>query len=150
MGTPSRRRRYDTSLTASLGAVRREVAAALGMAAILFNLIAGIALSSGARANATMLDDLLGDRIVICTAGGMLVLDRDGTPLRREMTPDQLCVFCLPLVSGTGLAATAPAPALPPPVATLHIGDVPLAVVSVPPLVRATSPRGPPAAVATV
>jgi hypothetical protein len=141
-----RRRIYDRSTNPSRGSVRREVASALGLLVILFNLVAGTLLASTARSGAApFLDEMFGDRIVVCTGAGMIVLGADGKPVSEPGAVEPLCVFCLPLVQGG-----ADAPVL------VALVDAPLRfeletplveTVLAPngaPVVRAASPRGPP------
>lgn len=144
----ARRKTYDTSTDPSRGRIRREVASALGLLVILFNLVAGTLLASSANAaNAPFLDEIFGDRIVICTGAGMIVLDAQGNPVPQDGTVDPMCVFCLPLVAG---GADAPV--------VVALLDAPLAFepetwvveTHVAPrlsrLVASASPRGPPLA----
>jgi hypothetical protein len=113
MTQTSRRKRYDLRLDRALGRARREVASALGVLLIVFNVIAGIGLGASAKADSPMFADILGDRIVICTAFGMVVVDHEGRQLSSQAPhspPDHLgpqCVYCLPLLQGN---AVAPAP----------------------------------------
>lgn len=143
------RRNYDLSTDRALGRLRREAVSALGVLIVAFNLIAGIAVASSSAAGlAPYLEESFGDRIVICTGAGMIVLDAEGNPVRRDDGVDTLCAFCLPMVGGIADA--------PPPVALL---DAPAAVEPALPaadaailfvaparVAGATSPRGPPLA----
>ena len=139
--------RYDTATDPSRGWIRREVASALGMLVILFNLIAGTAVAATTAGGAPFLDDAFGDRIVVCTGAGMIVLDAEGKPVDGGDTIAPLCVFCLPLVGGAVDAPAAtvavvlvrarePAPA----VAERHAPPTPTV------LQPTGSPRGPPRA----
>jgi len=117
---------------------------------ILFNVVAAAALPSSALANrAPFLDGALGDRIVICTGFGMMVVDRDGHPVKTAPgDPQPLCPFCLPLMQG---AVDAPA---------VHSGDLDAPRIAGEAallfdatdiavshrLVASASPRGPPGA----
>ncbi len=142
------RRIYDLSTDRALGRLRRDVVSALGVLIVAFNLIAGIAVASSSAAGlAPYLEESFGDRIVICTGAGMIVLDAEGNPVRRDDGVDAVCAFCLPMVGGIAdapppVALDAPAavePALP---------DADAAILFVAParVAGATSPRGPPAA----
>jgi hypothetical protein len=98
------RRSYRTSLSWRTGAVRRELAAAAGMLALVFNLLATIVLS----ANPVLVrgsDDGAPVRWAVCSpmttsASGELPSGEGGHPQ---------CVFCTPLFSG---AIDAPCPAV--------------------------------------
>jgi hypothetical protein len=113
MKQTSRRKRYDFRLDRALGRARREVASALGVVLIVFNVIAGVGLGASAKADSPMFADILGDHIVICTAFGMVVVDHEGRQVSGQVPhnpPDHLgpqCVYCLPLLQGN---AVAPAP----------------------------------------
>ncbi len=143
-----RRRSYDRSTDPSRGAVRREIAAALGLLVILFNLVAGTLLASTARSGAApFLDEVFGDRIVVCTGAGMIVFGPDGRPETESGTIEPLCVFCLPLVQGGADAPTLVALIEAPRrfEAEIRLVETVLAPKSVP-IVRSASPRGPPLA----
>ena len=102
MKRSARNRRYDISTCASRGRWRRNVAAFFGLWVILFNVAAAAALPSSPLASrAPFLDGALGDRIVICTGFGMVVVDHDGHPVKTPTgEPQPLCPFCLPLMQG--------------------------------------------------
>ncbi len=146
MTGPDRRKVYDTSTDPSRGRIRREVVSALGLLIVLFNLVAGIALSSSANAaNAPFLDQIFGDRFVVCTGAGMIVLDADGNPVSQDGAVEPMCAFCLPLMQGTSdapvVVAVLEAPL--PFVAETFVVET----VTATPVVRPTasaSPRGPP------
>lgn len=141
-----RRKVYDTSTDPSLGRVRRKIVSTLGLLIVLFNLIAGIALSSSASAaNAPFLDEIFGDHIVICTGAGMIVLDADGHPMSQNGAVEPMCAFCLPLMQGRAdapvVVAVLEAP-LP-----FVAETVVVETVATTPVVRVTTsalPRGPP------
>lgn len=150
------------------GSGRRVFAAWLGLFLLAWMVVAGSVLpverardSASGAAMAGFAQELLGDRIVICTAGGMVALDRntgqildDGpasVPGQDNPVPDShghgsLCLFCLPLLHA-GLGGPAGAPAVVPPlgVALAARGHPAFAVV-VPPvrLAGAAIPRAPP------
>jgi hypothetical protein len=99
-----RRKIYDTASDGSIGLVRRSVASWLGLVILVLNIAAGGAMPAGAADSGQPLfaQGLLGDRIVVCTAAGMVVMDRDGNVIDtgKEAGHTNLCVFCLPLVQG--------------------------------------------------
>lgn len=144
----ARRKTYDTSTDPLRGRIRREVVSALGLLVVLFNLVAGTLLSSSAgAANAPFLDEIFGDRMVICTGAGMIVLDADGNQIPQDGAVDPMCVFCLPLMQGSADApvvlALLEAPvAFTPETWVAAILDAP----RLSRLVASASPRGPPLA----
>ncbi|TAN55574.1 MAG: DUF2946 domain-containing protein [Magnetospirillum sp.] len=76
----------------------------LGVFLVLFNLIASGLLPAAAS-------PLAGERIVVCTAQGMVVLGADGQPSATDEGAERhadLCAFCLPLMHASG----APQPVL--------------------------------------
>jgi len=106
-----RAKAYDTSADASSGLFRRRVVSWLGLWLLAVNLIVGgiLPARSAEAGPAPFAQDILSDRIVICTASGMLVVDRDGKPVDEGGQPsshDGICVFCLPLMHS---GASAPA-----------------------------------------
>jgi hypothetical protein len=66
------------------------------MLVVLANLVVAMIIAAGAQTAGAQagidraLDPLRGDRIVICTGSGLVILDRGGAT----------CPFCLPLVGG--------------------------------------------------
>jgi len=150
MKRSARNRSYEISTYASRGRWRRNVAAFFGLWLILFNVVAAAALPSSALAGrAPFLDGALGDRIVICTGLGMVVVDHDGHPVKTPSgEPQPLCPFCLPLMQG---ALDAPAVQNCDVDASRIAGEAGLLVgatdVAVSHrLVASASPRGPPSA----
>lgn len=144
----ARRRTYDTSTDPSRGGLRREVASALGLLVVFFNLLAGILVASSSQAGtAPFLEETFGDRIVICTGAGMIVLDAEGNPIHSDSGVDPMCVFCLPMVAGSAdtpsLAVVLDAPRG---VEPEHRAVAVLALPDDAPAVASTSPRGPPLA----
>jgi hypothetical protein len=141
-----RRKTYDTSTDPSRGRIRREVVSALGLLILLFNLVAGTLLSSSANAaDAPFLDEIFGDRIVVCTGAGMVVLDAQGNPVSQNGGVDPLCVFCLPLMQGTADAPVVVAVLEAPlPFVTETFVVETLAAAPVLRLTTSASPRGPP------
>lgn len=122
-----------------------------GLLLLLADLLAsGLAPPRAAMAgNPLFAQDATGDRIVVCTAGGLVVIDRaTGQPV----TPDadttaqrDFCVFCLPCMQGGFALPSSAAPALP--VVQRIIPPRPRATATTPPH-RPTGdawPRGPPA-----
>jgi hypothetical protein len=104
------RHKFDASTDPSLGLVRRKVASWLGLILLAFNLLAGSGFTAQASENSSPAfgQELLGDRIVVCTAAGMVVMDRDGHVLDTNGNSGHIdaCVFCLPLMhSGAGAPA---------------------------------------------
>jgi len=87
---------YDLSIDRARGRVRRRVMSALGGLLVLFNILA--AGMAGAAAQADTLPP--GDRIVVCTGDGMVVLDPSGKPAQNQSAGKIACPFCLPLMQG--------------------------------------------------
>ena len=139
------RRRYDLDLDEARWRQRRGAVAFVGAWIVLFNLFAAFLVGATAKANAA---DLGGDRIVVCTGGGMVALDRDGQPIDPGGDQGQpLCPFCLPTLQGH-LLAPALAAALPAPMARMRVAAKPCLRVPPPPAraVRAAPSRAPPVA----
>lgn len=141
----ARRAGYDISTDPSRGRIRRVVSSSLGLVIVLFNLLAGIALASdAAAASAPFEDEIFGDRIVICTGAGRIVLGLDGKPVPDVETSASLCAACLPLVGGSvGLPAVVQIEVPHALAFTLLVAET----VTEPRLVHrleAASPRGPP------
>lgn len=139
---------YDTTTDPGCGSIRREVMSCLGIFLVLLNIIAGALLvprdTDAGLSLANRL--LLGDRQVICTAAGMVVIGADGTTLPDDggAMASELCVFCLPLVQGGKAPPTLADLAYP----TLDLAPVRF-VEAVPAAQRdpaglAFQPRGPP------
>jgi hypothetical protein len=142
-------RHYDTSTDTACGRIRRRVVSWLGLILLISNMVGavGMPVRPAEAGPAPIAQDLLGDRIVVCTAAGMVVLDRDGNPVETGQAAGHtdFCVFCLPLMHGGVDAPTA--------IAIIDIPAVPLAVSAVPTaaalptpvrLAGAASPRAPP------
>lgn len=131
---------YDTRSDPSLGRTRRGIVSWLGLFLLLFNLVAGGILP----AQATPLGGG-DDHLIVCTAGGMAIVDRNGTPV----TPDHVgengfCGACLPFLHG---AVLTPAVALAPQPVVQPLPRAPLAAaepVLVGLAVRLANPRAPP------
>ena len=143
----TRRRRYDLSTQSNSGALRRLVVSLLGLFVLTFNVVgAGAAPVRTDGTNPLFAQTLLDDRIVICTAAGMVVMDKDGNIVDAGTDGHgDFCVFCLPLMHGGAKAPSAVVEIVAPlPVFT---GETPLFV---PPsakparLAGAASPRAPP------
>lgn len=143
-----RRHRYDLSNDSTLGAVRRIVVALLGLLVVTFNVVGALP-AQAEGTNPLFAQGLRDDRIVICTAAGLVVMDKDGNIIDTSSDGHaDFCVFCLPLMHGgakaptlVSLSAIAPYRAF--------AGEVP---AFVPPAVKparldgAASPRAPPRA----
>lgn len=135
------RKRYDAACDPSVGRLRRAVAAWAGMFLLLFNLAGG---ALPARASASLVTD---DHLIVCAAGGLAVIDRNGTPV----TPDHpgengFCGACLPFAHGAVLipaAATLPVPFVQP-LPRAPLADAEPAMVPRP--LRLAFPRAPPQA----
>lgn len=105
-----RARRYDTRVRRDAGGARRRIVAWAAALAILMNFAVGGLVTAKPAAldrGSPGLDDAA---IVICTAQGKIVVDRDGRPVSRpsgehEGHEGPHCLFCLPLMHG----AVAPA-----------------------------------------
>ena len=142
--------RYDIGTDSALGRIRRTVASWLGLF-LLFSNIVGIGslpARSAEAGPAPFAQELSGDRIVICTAAGMVVLDRDGHPVETGKTAGHtdFCVFCLPLMHGGMVDAPATVAVVDIPAVPLIVAIAP-AEVSWPIPVRlpgTASPRAPP------
>lgn len=137
-----RHRPYDTASDPSRGRARRGIVSWLGLFLLLFNLVAGSILPAQAAPLAT--DD---DHIVICTAGGMAVIDRNGTPVPPDhVGQNGFCGACLPFVHGavlTPAAALLPRPVVQPlPRALPAVAEPALVGHDV----RLANPRAPPVA----
>jgi hypothetical protein len=138
----TRHHRYDISTPPSLGSWRRGVAAWLGLVLLAFNIVAGGALQ--ARATPLTTDS---DHIIVCTAAGLAVVDRNGTPVTPDHAGENgFCAYCLPFSHGaviTPVAIPLPVPFVQP------IPRAPLAdaePVNVARPLRLAYPRAPPAA----
>lgn len=92
---------HDLPVAARSWRWRCDVTVVLGLYAVLFNLIAGIAvgfLPAGATGGA--------GRILICTADGLRLVDPAGPsgdgPASGPSVPVPHCVLCLPVMDGAG------------------------------------------------
>ncbi|UFZ02707.1 DUF2946 domain-containing protein [Bradyrhizobium ontarionense] len=109
---------YDTSINESRGERRRTLAALFCMVAVALNLVGALTLpfrSAPLELTAAVLDH---GWTIICSAGGMTVLDADGHRVPDDQTgqagpASEHCVFCLPLMHGN--VALAPAIEIPVP-----------------------------------
>jgi len=146
MAVSGRHKTYDISTDPHRGRVRVRGAALVGMWAILFNLVAAALLGANAQANSPMFAGLGGDRIIVCTGLGAIVLDRRGNPAPQEDGGGApMCPFCLPLMQAN---------VLPPDEATYNLALVREASLFIPRqetvrpiparLAGAFSPRAPP------
>ena len=99
------KRGYDTALSGRVGAWRRQVSSVLGLAVLLLNIWAGVAVAARSANADPVFAAFAEGRIIICTGSGMLVVDQDGRPVDSS-TPsssngsDIHCQFCLPLMHG--------------------------------------------------
>lgn len=145
MSGSAQRRMYDTSIDPSRGRMRRRVVSTLGLLVILFNLVAGTLIASTSQsAAAPFLDEVFGDRIVVCTGSGMIVLDARGNPV-HDGSVDPMCVFCLPLMQGAAAAPTTVALLDVPQTFEPAVRDANAEIApNVAPIVSSSSPRGPP------
>lgn len=136
-----RQKVYDTTNALSLGRLRREVVGWLGLFLLIFNVTAAGALPVQAMPTA---ED---GHLIICTAGGMAVIDRNGTPVAPDHAGvNGFCGACLPLLHGAVVTPTAvplPVPFVQPLPRAL-IADAEPAVVARP--LRLAFPRAPPRA----
>lgn len=96
---------------------RRLVGAWFGLAVLLVNLISGLGLPAVPQ-SVPGLDGLT----VICSAGGMVVVDRDRKPVPPEprQSGPEFCAFCLPTMQAAMGAASPAVPAAPVLVAVFH------------------------------
>ena len=131
-----RARRYSPALSNRVGAIRREIATAAGMLALVLNLIGGVALS--VRPVVALTADGTPLAAVICgTALADVEADRSGgTSLPAGALH---CVFCLPLMAG-GLVPAGNAPVL------LRLAQLAPSAPGRPDDVHRCVPRGPPPA----
>lgn len=136
-----RRKRYDAACAPSVGRLRRSVAAWAGLFLLLFNLAGG---AVPAQATASLSSD---DHLIVCTAGGMAVIDRNGTPVSPDHVGENgFCGACLPFAHGavlTPVAATLPVPFVQP-LIRAPLADAEPAMVPRP--LRLGYPRAPPQA----
>lgn len=143
-----RHKTYDLTIDPARGRARREVVGALGAFILFFNVLAATLLGASAHAGSPMLGDLNGDRIVICTGAGMIVVDHNGKPVEQKSgEAGTLCPFCVPLMQGCAAPPTplvaAAAPVAGKVLAHTDISDAPLALEH---RGIAAAPRGPPSA----
>ncbi len=102
MNRVSRHKTYDTTTDGSLKRFRRMLVSWLGLFLLAANVIGGGALPAHS-ASAPFAQDISGDRFVVCTASGMVVMDRNGHIVDSKGEGGghaTLCVFCLPLMHG--------------------------------------------------
>lgn len=140
MSGQPRHKRYDLGTHPAMGRLRREVVSWLGLFLLLFNLSAG---ALPAQAQISVADD----HLVICTVGGMAVIDRNGTPVSPDHAGENgFCGACLPFLHGavlTPAAAVVPQPVVQPLPRAL-LAEAEPAVLARPH--RPANPRAPPAA----
>ncbi|MGD0639921.1 MAG: DUF2946 domain-containing protein [Roseiarcus sp.] len=146
MAVSGRHKTYVISTDPLRGRIRLRIIALVGLWAILFNVVAATLLGAAAQANSPMFAGLDGDRIVVCTGLGTIVLDSHGNPVRQQDGGGApMCPFCLPLMQAN---------VLPPDEATYNLALVREASLFIPRqetvrpiparLAGAFSPRAPP------
>lgn len=95
------------------GRVRRVVTTWLGILILSFNILGGgvAASQAGGASSPLFAQELLGDRIVVCTAAGMVVMDLDGNVIdtNGSNAHSDFCVYCLPMLHGGFQAPSAAA-----------------------------------------
>ncbi len=148
MNRAIRRKTYDTSTDSSVGRIRRVLASWLGVLLLAANILgAGLLPVRPAEAGpAPFAQDIVGDHVVVCTASGMVVMDRDGHVVDQNGSGHgAFCVFCLPLLhaamaspAAVSVEATTLASIPPVPFPSAPLGS-PRAFTA-----GATSSRGPP------
>lgn len=92
-----------TETDGSQGLFRRHVVSWIGLILLAFNVLGAGSMPAQAEGTTPLFaQELLGDRIVICTAAGMVVMDRDGNILDTQgpSAHTSFCVYCLPLMHG--------------------------------------------------
>ena len=142
-------RQYDTATGSACGRIRRVVASWLGLILLISNILGAVGLPArpAEAGPALFAQELNSDRIVVCTAAGMVVLDRDGNPVETGQTGGHtdFCVFCLPLMHG-GIDAPATVAVIDVPVAPSVAAITPTEASQPAPtrLAGAASPRAPP------
>ncbi|WP_415189020.1 DUF2946 family protein [Rhodomicrobium sp.] len=97
------RRAYDTSVDPLHGARLREMAVALGLFAILLNLVSGLAF--GFKPAGLAERALANGWTVICSGADIRVLDQNGEPVSLPHDGKPHCAFCLPLMHGSAIPA---------------------------------------------
>lgn len=136
-----RHRPYDTASDPSRGQTRRGIVSWLGLFLLLFSLVAGGILP--AQAAPLGGDD---DHLIVCTAGGMAIVDRNGTPVSPDHVGENgFCGACLPFLHGavlTPVATQAPQPVVQPLPRALLAAAEPVLVGRA---IRLANPRAPPA-----
>ncbi len=147
-----RHKTYVTKTDGSQGLFRRRLVSWLGLFLLVFNVLGASALParSAEAGPAPFAQEFLGDRIVVCTAAGMVVMDLNGNVVGTGDTSaahSDFCVYCLPLMHG---GAQLPAAVLLPldivyPGAAVFVPAEP-AVAHVVRLPGTASPRAPPLA----
>ena len=92
MNKAIRRRQYDLSNHSDLGSVRSLVAALLGLFVVTFNVVGALP-AQAEGSNPLFAQAVMDDRIVICTATGLVVraeLDKNTYPKGVEVPDEQL------------------------------------------------------------
>lgn len=140
MSRTPHRKGYDTTNDPSVGSLRRAVAAWAGLVLLIFSVMAGGALP--AQATSIFSSE---DHLIVCTAGGMAVIDRNGTPVSPDHAGmNGFCGACLPFSHSAVLTPAAIALPVPfvQPVPRAPLADA--EPVSVPHPLRLAFPRAPP------
>lgn len=81
--------------------MRRKIAAALGLIALLLNLVSWV--TFGYKPANLAEEAFVGGAIALCSSNGVRVLDRDSEPLKPHQDGKPHCAFCLPLLDGGGM-----------------------------------------------
>lgn len=148
MNKAIRRRPYDLSSQSDLGALRRFVASLLGLFVVTFNVIGALP-AQAEGSNPLFAQAMMDDRIVVCTATGLVVMDRDGNVIDTSADGhSSFCVFCLPLMHG-GVKTPALVSLEAVPQHAMFTGEAPVFVLQAAKPARldgASSPRAPPSA----
>ena len=145
------RKPYSQALDTAVAKARRAVASWLGLLLILFNLVGAGALALRPTDSTPSLftQALRQDVVVVCTASGMEIFDRSsGKPIDSGSPASSggMCVFCLPLLHGTTITASADFATTEPAFSRLAVVPPPTDILSA--LTAAVSPypaRAPPA-----
>lgn len=149
MRRDNRKHLYDLSPDASIGRLRRVFVSWLGLFLLVFNIVGAASVSAHAAETPLFAVELLEGQIVVCTASGMVVLDRDGTPVSQSgrAAHQDICSYCLPLMHGGVQAPVLQTVAVLTPNLIRHEFAVPVPAAPTPVLLAgAAAPRAPPLA----
>lgn len=145
------RQRHNTTTGPSLGHVRQIVVSWLGLILLALNILgAGILPAQAEGSTPLFAQELLGDRIMICTAAGMVAMDRDGNIIDTQGPSSGytgFCAYCLPLMHGDAAAPASIVTIQPPAIAAQEPVLIPAATQTVvsTSLRGAATPQAPPA-----